>query len=49
MRLGKSIDMAKNGITRASSLRVISISLAHILLSFYFDGNVRKLETANVE
>ena len=34
---------------RVSALRVISISLAHTLLSFYFDGDMRKLEMANVE
>jgi hypothetical protein len=49
MGLGKSIDMAKFGISRASALRVISIGLAHTLPSFYFDCNICKLETENVE
>ena len=49
MGLGKSIDMAKNGIARASSLRVISISLAQTLPFFYFVRNACRLETENVE
>ncbi len=49
MGLGKSIDIAKIGIARASALRVISIGLAHTLLSFYFDGDMCKLETEKVE
>ena len=32
-----------------SALRVISISLAHTMPSFYFDGDMCKLETDNVE
>jgi hypothetical protein len=38
----------KFGIATASALRVISISLAHTLPSFYFDGNMCKLETENI-
>ena len=49
MGLGKSIDMAKIGIARASALRVISVSLAHTLPSFYFVRNACRLETSNVE
>ncbi len=49
MGLGKSIDIAKIGIASASALRVISISLAHTMPSFYFDGNMYKLKTENVE
>jgi hypothetical protein len=55
MGLGKSIDVEEIGIARASALRVISIGLAHnnfgphILPSFYFDGDMCKLETNNVE
>ncbi len=49
MGLGKSIDIAKIGIARASALRVISIGLAHTLPSFYFDGDMCKSETENVE
>ncbi len=41
--------LRKIGITRASALRVISNSLAHTLLSFYLDNDMRKLEMANVE
>jgi hypothetical protein len=47
--LGKLIDMTKIGIARASALRVISIGLAHTLPSFYFDGDMCKLEQENVE
>ena len=39
----------KNGIASASALRVISISLAHTLPSFYFVRNACRLETANLE
>ena len=39
----------KIGITRANALLFISISLAHTLLSFYFDGDMRKLEKEDVE
>ena len=49
MGLGKSIDIAKIGIDRASALRVISIGLAHTLPSFCFDGDMCKLEKENVE
>ena len=41
--------MAKIGIARVSALQLISISLAHTFLSFYFDGDMCKLETNNVE
>jgi hypothetical protein len=41
--------MAKIGIARVSALRVISISLAHTMPSFYFDGDMRKLEKEDVE
>jgi hypothetical protein len=41
--------MAKIGIARVSALRLISISLAHTMPSFYFDGDMCKLETDNVE
>ena len=47
--LGKAIDIAKLGIVRASTLRVISIGLAHTLPSFYFDDDMCKLEMENVE
>jgi len=49
MGLGKSIGFAKFGIATASALRVISMSLAHTLPSFYFDGDMCKLETKNIE
>ncbi len=49
MGLGKSIDIAKIGIARASALGVISICLAHTLPSSYFDGDMCKLETENIE
>ena len=49
MGLGQSNDKAKIGIARVSALRLISISLAHTFLSFYFDGDMWKLETNNVE
>ena len=49
MGLGKSIDMAKIEIARASALLVIWISLAHTLPYFYFDGDLCKLEMKNVE
>ena len=49
MGLGQQIDVAKIGIIRVSALRVISISLAHTFLSFYFDGDMCKLETNKVE
>ena len=39
----------KNGIARASSLRVISISLARTLPFLYFGRNACRLETENVE
>jgi hypothetical protein len=48
MGLGKSIDIAKTGIARASALRVISICRAHTLPSFYFDNDLCKYETENV-
>ena len=49
MGLGQANDKAKIGIARVSALRVISISLAHTFLSFYFDGDMCKLETNNVK
>jgi hypothetical protein len=49
MGLSKSSDIAKIAIARASALRGISIGLAHTLPSFYFDGDMCKLETENVE
>ena len=49
MGLGKSIDMVKIGIARTSALQVILIGLAHTWPSFYFDGDMCKLETDNVE
>ncbi len=49
MGLGKSIDIAKIGIARASALRVISIGLAHTLPSLYFEGDMCKLEMENAE
>ena len=39
----------KIGITRASAVRVISISLAQTLPVFYFVRNACRLETENVE
>ena len=39
----------KNGIARASALRVISISLTQTLPFFYFVRNACRLETENVE
>ena len=47
--LGQSNDKAKIGIARVSALRLISNSLAHTFLSFYFDGDMCELETNNVE
>ena len=41
--------LRKNGIARASALRLISISLAQTLPFLYFGRNACRLETENVE